>query len=75
MLLALALALIAVDLAGCSRTRYLRPREEPLNPLARSLKFMSRKGPQPSSRTALLLRRYDLARDQEKNPEVVLTRL
>ena len=75
MLLVLVLALIAVDLSGCSRTRYLRRREEPLNPLARSLKFMSREGPRPSSRTALLLRRYDLARDQEKNPDVVLTRL
>jgi len=59
-------------LAGCSRTRYLKVREEPYNPLARSLQLLSRKGPQPSSRTWQLLRRYDLAKQQEKSPQVVL---
>jgi len=45
---------------GCASQRYLVMRDVPANPLAMQLQLASRQGPQVSSRTETLLRRYDL---------------
>ena len=59
---------------GCS-SQYLRVRRVPHNPLAESLNLLSYHGPRPSDRTQLLLRRYDLAKEIERQPAVAIERL
>jgi pimeloyl-ACP methyl ester carboxylesterase len=55
-------ALLAVLLAGCSSSsEWVQVRDTPKNPLASSLKLVSRSGPKPSKRTKQLLRRFNLA--------------
>jgi pimeloyl-ACP methyl ester carboxylesterase len=71
----LLVALAATSLGGCASSSYLSVRRVPRNPLAESLQLLSSGGPQPSPRTAYVLRRYDLEKLQSGQPEVVLTRL
>lgn len=59
--LATLLLLVAATTGwGCAQTAWVRVREVPANPLAGPLKLLSPSGPQPTDRTKLLLRRYDL---------------
>jgi pimeloyl-ACP methyl ester carboxylesterase len=58
--------------AGCASTDYIAFRETPFNPLAVPLQLLSHKGPQPTPRTAQLLRRFDLA---EEDASTTLERL
>jgi pimeloyl-ACP methyl ester carboxylesterase len=60
------LAILAVG-SGCAQTAWVRMREVPANPLAGPLKLLSHSGPQPTERTMLLLRRYNLE-DEVKHP-------
>lgn len=73
--LRLALLLIAVLLSSGCTQRYITLRKVPKNPLEGPLNLLSRGGPKPTSRTELLLRRYDLAKIQEKNPSLALAKL
>jgi pimeloyl-ACP methyl ester carboxylesterase len=54
---------------GCSSGSYLKVRERPNNPLARSLGFLSSRGPRPAARTREILRRYDLNDRYESQPQ------
>lgn len=54
------LGCLAFSSAGCASHKYLVMRDAPANPLAMQLQLSSRQGPQVSSRTETLLRRYDL---------------
>lgn len=72
-LLALALACLVAG-SGCSQ-QYVRLRKVPRNPLEGPLNLLSRGGPKPTSRTEMLLRRYDLLETQEKTPQIALTSL
>ena len=47
-------------LSGCAGQKYLVLRDVPANPLAMQLQLTSKNGPQVSTRTESLLRRYDL---------------
>src|SRR5687768_7586579 len=47
-------------LTGCAGQKYLVMRDVPANPLAMQLQLTSKNGPQVSTRTESLLRRYDL---------------
>ena len=75
--LALFLAVLMVwgVASGCARTKYLSLRKVPRNPLAGPLNLLSRKGPQPTSRTIQTLRRYDLEKIHEEDPDTTLTKL
>ena len=57
---ALAVCLL-VALVGCASSSWVKVRDRPRNPLARSLNLVSRSGPKPTERTMQLLRRYNLA--------------
>jgi pimeloyl-ACP methyl ester carboxylesterase len=74
-LVALALAVAASLPAGCAQQRYIRLRERPIGPLQSSLTLLTRKEPQPTPRTLQLLRRYDLVRLRQKDPDAALARL
>jgi pimeloyl-ACP methyl ester carboxylesterase len=50
-------------------------RKVPKNPLAGPLNLLSRKGPQPTERTNQILRRYDLLKLQQDDPEATLAQL
>ncbi len=68
--------LLAVGcLSGCAETSWVRVREAPYNPLAGPLQLLSPSGPQPTARTQLLLRRYDLESDFKHHPVEVLGKL
>jgi pimeloyl-ACP methyl ester carboxylesterase len=62
------LALLIAAATGCASTSYLSVRKTPRNPLEGTLNLMSRSGPKPSSRTADLLQRYDLAQQAKDAP-------
>ena len=57
------------------RIKYLILRDTPANPLAIPLQLTSSAGPQISSRTKELLRRYALGEQYEKEPEKCLENL
>ena len=63
---AIALLVALASSWGCAQTAWVRVREAPANPLAGPLKLLSPNGPQPTDRTLLLLRRYNLE-GQAKN--------
>src|SRR6478735_10424279 len=63
---AIALLVTLAMGSGCAQTAWVRVREAPANPLAGPLKLLSPSGPQPTDRTMLLLRRYNLE-GQAKN--------
>lgn len=57
-------ALLTMGLGlGCAQEKWVRVREVPANPLAGPLQLLSPSGPQPTDRTKLLARRYDLEED------------
>ena len=60
---------------GCAHTDWVKLRQKPDLPLARELNLFSRQGPQPTARTAQLLRRYDLLRLWQDQPGQMLTEL
>lgn len=60
---------------GCASQKYLILRETPANPLAIPLQLASSSGPQISSRTASMLRRYALGELYEKDPAKCLESL
>lgn len=64
-----------VVLSGCVSNDYLSVRRVPRNPLADSLQLFSWKGPQPTPRTAQLLRQYDLTEEQADAGPIALASL
>jgi len=67
--------LLTVPLSGCASRTYLSVRRKPWNPLAGPLQLLSRSGPKPTERTEQLLRRHDLEKQQERDPNGVLKKL
>ena len=57
---------------GCRANGYLIERNTRQNPLSGMLQLQSWSGPQPTKRTEQMLRRYDLAELQDKQPEQAL---
>jgi pimeloyl-ACP methyl ester carboxylesterase len=72
-LLAIVLVCLALG-SGCAQ-QYIKLRKVPQNPLEGPLNLLSYGGPKPTSRTEMLLRRYDLLETQEKTPQIALTNL
>jgi pimeloyl-ACP methyl ester carboxylesterase len=69
-------AVIACSLAmGCVSNDYLSVRPVPQNPLADSLQLFSWRGPRPTARTEQLLRQYDLADKERREPPIALASL
>ncbi|MEO8270351.1 MAG: alpha/beta fold hydrolase [Aureliella sp.] len=62
-------------IGGCSTQKFLVRRDTPANPLAIPLQIASSKGPQVSSRTSNVLRRYALTDIYDSNPAVCLEEL
>jgi len=60
---------------GCAQTTWVRVREVPANPLAGPLKLLSPGGPEPTARTKLLVRRYNLEDDLDHHTDQVLIKL
>ena len=67
--LLLVLCAVAVPAGGCASHRYLEVRRVPRNPLDGPLSLLSRKGPQPTDRTVQTLRKYDLEKVQQQDPD------
>src|SRR3954452_12481462 len=61
--------------SGCAHTAWVRMREVPANPLAGPLKLLSHSGPQPTERTMLLLRRYNLEDEVRHHDNDLLAKL
>jgi pimeloyl-ACP methyl ester carboxylesterase len=72
---AMCVPLLVASCLGCVSSNYLSVRRVPRNPLADPLNLFSRSGPKPTARTEQVLRRYDLERVQEREPDAVLARL
>lgn len=66
---------IAMSATGCVSNSYLTVRPKPRNPLTDSLNLFASSDPKPTFRTTQLLRRYDLAKEQQQNSPVVLVNL
>ncbi len=60
---------------GCSGDRWISMRGVPQNPLSQRLKMGRWGAPQPSERTATVLRRYSLGKEFEENPDAALGQL
>ncbi len=69
------LLLFAVLGSGCAQTSWVRVREVPANPLAGPLQLLSTSGPQPTARTMLLLRRYNLEDEVKHHSQELLVKL
>jgi len=67
--------LLTILLSGCASNTYLSVRRRPWNPLAGPLQLLSRSGPKPTERTEQLLRKYDLEKQQKRDPDGVLKKL
>ncbi|MCA9132426.1 MAG: alpha/beta fold hydrolase [Planctomycetales bacterium] len=61
--------------SGCSAQHYLVRRDTPANPLAIPLQISSSKGPQVSSRTTYVLRRFALTEAYQSDPASCLEQL
>jgi hypothetical protein len=72
---AILLLALAVAGSGCAQQRWVRVREIPSNPLAGPLQLLSPSGPQPTPRTQLLARRYDMEDDLDRSNGEVLVKL
>ncbi len=72
---AIGLLVWIVLACGCAQQRWVRLREVPENPLAGPLQLLSRSGPKPTSRTMLLVRRYALEDELNRNSSTLLTKL
>jgi pimeloyl-ACP methyl ester carboxylesterase len=71
---ALCVVMLAVIGPGCA-SDWVEQREVPLSPLAARLQLGSDDGPQPSERSRLLLRRYDLDGKFDDRPHELLAQL
>ncbi|MFO0896659.1 MAG: alpha/beta fold hydrolase [Pirellulales bacterium] len=60
---------------GCASAEWVTVRSAPKNPLTERLMLLSSGGPQPTDRTQVLLRRYDLDKLYQKAPEEALGKL
>ncbi len=69
------LVVVALVVSGCAQTTWVRVRESPYNPLANSLKLLSPAGPQPTDRTLLLVRRYNLEDDLKHHRVELISKL
>jgi pimeloyl-ACP methyl ester carboxylesterase len=74
-LLVVVVVFSLAPLGGCASSSYLQVRKAPHNPLAGPLRLFSRRGPKPTDRTQLVLRRYDLEETQEDDPGAALRML
>lgn len=72
---ALACLIAIASGSGCAHTTWVRMREVPANPLAGPLKLLSHSGPQPTDRTLLLLRRYNLEDEVRRHDDELLAKL
>src|SRR5690606_29256014 len=70
----LLLALAAIG-SGCAQEKWVRVREVPSNPLAGPLQLLSPSGPQPTPRTQVLARRYDLQDELTRADAEILVKL
>src|SRR5215210_8203433 len=71
-----AVCLVAALVGGCASTsEWVKVRDTPRNPLAGTLKLVSRGGPKPTDRTTQLLRRYDLESELHGDRASLLARL
>ncbi len=66
---------LCLGTTGCISTGWIRERHRPALPLATDLDLFSWRGPRATPRTAQLLRRYDLSRRFDSQPESVLPEL
>lgn len=66
---------LILSIGGCAGPRYLTVRRAAHNPLEGPLNLLSKKGPQPTNRTLQTLRKYDLEKLQDKDPDEALERL
>ena len=64
-----------VLLSGCASSNWVTLRKSPHNALTEQLSLMSRRGPKPTERTVLLLRRYDLEKDLGGDPKKLLGKM
>ncbi|GIW90967.1 MAG: hypothetical protein KatS3mg109_1399 [Pirellulaceae bacterium] len=62
-------------LFGCAQRHYLRPRSEPVRPLARVVRVLGGKELQPSSRVMETLRRYGLLDSRRPDAQSILPAL
>ncbi|MGD9721520.1 MAG: hypothetical protein AB7O59_06470 [Pirellulales bacterium] len=69
------MSLVAVWASGCAQTSWVRLREVPENPLSGPLNLLSPSGPQPTARTMLLVRRYDLEDELDRHSTELLPKL
>ncbi|MEI8210758.1 MAG: alpha/beta fold hydrolase [Planctomycetota bacterium] len=67
--------LIILLFSGCASQKYVIQRRTPVNPLEDALSLMNREGPQPTPRTIILLRHYDVLDVYKKDPEIALDML
>lgn len=74
-LFAFCMAILLVLATGCASQKFATIRSNPLNPLADPLHLWSKSGPTVTSRTEMLLRRYDLLELYKRDPEVCLQNL
>jgi pimeloyl-ACP methyl ester carboxylesterase len=65
----------AAAFSGCAQTKWVRVREVPSNPLAGPLQLLSPGGPKPTSRTLMVVRRYDLEDDLNRHDAKLLAKL
>jgi pimeloyl-ACP methyl ester carboxylesterase len=68
----LVILLLLTLAGGCAETNYVSLRGVPHNPLAESLSFGSKSGPQPSPRTMQFLRSYNLVDALDGDPWALL---
>src|SRR5258708_5886500 len=61
-------AALCCALAGCASTNWVAMRQTPGDSLTSRLHFWGHEEPQPTERTMLLLRRYDLASELKGDP-------
>ncbi len=74
-LIASSLMLSGLLASGCVSNDYLSVRPVPQNPLADSLQLFSWRGPRPTPRTEQLLRQYNLAEQERRQPPIALASL
>lgn len=72
---AFVISIIAALSLGCAQQRYIRLRERSDGLFTNPIGLLTRRAPQPTPRTLQLLRRYDLVKMQEKNPDLTLAKL
>jgi len=72
---ALLLVLLSTAGVGCASAEWVTVRSAPKNPLTERLMLLSSGGPQPTDRTQLILRRYDLDKLFQKSPNEALAKL